>query len=162
MPSTAKENKIVEQTLVNDVIKEFVDSRKIKNFVTIENLLAEKDTIQISVPNFEGVSVSKLEYIIYPPKLIEDKKIDNYSYNQCLYFCAGGRAILYNEGLFSLNDLKNHDKSAKTSFMFALNDVRIQEIKYCNTFLKNHNRPQFEVSADRIKHLMNDNSWDFE
>jgi|GEM_PF-3525312 len=162
MPSTTTENKIAEQTLVNDVIKQFADALTIKDFVTIEKLLKDNGTFQISTPNSERISVSKPEYIIYLLKLMDDVKIDNYSYDQCLYCNAGGRVILFNEGRFPFNNLRNYDKREKTGFMLAITEGCIEEIRHCYSFLKNDNRPQFEVSADRIKQLMNENGWDFD
>lgn len=162
MPSTIRENKTPEQTFVNNIIKEFADALKIKDFLTIEKLLSDNGTFQISMPNAERISVSKSDYTIYLLKLVEDAKIDSFTYDQCLYCNAGARVILFNEGRFPFNDLKNQDKREKTGFMLAVTDGRINEIKYCYSFLKNDNRSQMDVNGDRIKQLMNDNGWDFD
>jgi hypothetical protein len=157
---------LLKDAIKNDVddfiVTQFAEAAKLNDISSIEGLLDESGTFEIRLPDRENISVNKSEYLLYLGELINKEPVTDYAYDRCLYCSAGHRVVLFNGGRFPFNKLTIHDRREKTGFRLGVIGGKVHEIKFCFSFIQHDNRPQFEVTADKIKSLMRTTGCSFE
>jgi len=152
----------ITKDIDDPIISRFAEAVKSNDLSSIESTLNDSGTFEIRHPEKEKISVNKRDYIMYLAELLNKEPVTEFTYDRCLYCSAGHRVILFNGGRFPFNKLTNHDRREKTGFRLESIDGKINDIKFCFSFIKHDNRAQFEVTADRIKSQMKKHKWSFD
>ncbi len=136
-----------------ELIKLFVSASLTDDMKALNHLLAEDGVFEIEDKNLELVDASKKEFLLWYNYKLQETKINEVAYDQCIGCSFGKHVVIFNNGTFPREPQEFTDKT-KAGFMLDTFDGKISKSMFCFTFLKTENRTVCECVGDEYLKYM--------
>ena len=154
-------NHMTETAVEERIDKVFAEAIATCDTELLGHILDDKGEFEIKNEKVEVVRTDKAGFIqwITQKRTAVDKL--EYYFDQCLHCSIGSPVVIFNNGEFP-KSIKDSSAKSKTGFMLNIKDQRINEIKFCYTFLHNENKYGYEIECERIKKYMDEHKCSFD
>jgi hypothetical protein len=132
-----------------EIIKLFVSASLSTDILAIEYLLAEEGVFQIEDVNLELVDTAKIDFLQWYGSKLQETKINEVIYDQCIGCSFGKNILLFNNGKFP-REPQDFADTTKAGLMINTFEGKITQIMFCFSFLKTENRAVFECVGDEL------------
>jgi hypothetical protein len=132
-----------------ELIKLFVSASLKADVYALEQLLSEDGVFEIEDMNLELVDTSKKEFIQWYNNKLQETKLTELVYDQCIGCSFGKQVVIFNNGTFPREPQEFTDKT-KAGLMLDTSECKISKIQFCFTFLKTENRAVCECVGDEL------------
>ena len=142
----------METTLIKteDIATEFARGTKQKDIELLKTLLNKDGTFQIQNEELDTIEVDKREFIKWYKDKLDSTTVTTIDYDQCILCATGNSVVLFNSGKFPRAIIDDSERS-KTGLMLNIKNGKINDIRFCFSFLKTENRNVFECRGEKIK-----------
>ncbi len=141
---------ITEKLLDNiELIKLFVSASLSADMKAMEYLLAEDGVFEIEDDNLELVDSSKKDFLKWYNNKLQETKINEVTYDQCIGCSFGKQVVIFNNGTFP-REPQDFTNKTKAGLMLDTSDGKISKIQFCYTFLKTENKAVCECVGDEL------------
>lgn len=117
----------------SDIINKFTEALMTKKIDTLKKLLDNKGKYIMLNDAFELKTVNKSTYIKYLKIKLQTQNVTEFKNDFCNGCHIGHNIILYNNGSFPWDVLKN-GFGVKAAFLFNVSNGLITSIRFCHTF----------------------------